>query len=180
MYPTFHLPSYVYVLFCALVYIGVKRCFPRQVTPTRPLLSPIVFAMLGITSLNALFPHAGIGADAVALASLAAGAVLGWLHARRWRLQFNVAQSRLVVRLPGDASLLATLMLTFAAETYMHYAIAAAKPWAATSTFVLLSFAVWGLLVGMPLGRAINVAARCVRYANGPRDKDGAYTFDSN
>ncbi|MCS0468402.1 hypothetical protein LV178_23715, partial [Burkholderia mallei] len=107
-------------------------------------------------------------------------AALGWLHASRWRLRFGVEHSRLVVRLPGDASLLVTLLLTFAAETYMHYAVAAAKPWAATHAFALLSFAAWGLLVGMPLGRAINVVARCVRYTNGPRDKDGAYTLDSN
>ncbi|WP_394335895.1 hypothetical protein [Burkholderia savannae] len=72
----------------------------------------------------------------------------------------------------------ATLMLTFAAETYMHYA--AAKPWAVTNAFVIASFAVWGILVGMPLGRAINVVARCVRHANESRGKDGAYTFDSN
>ncbi|WP_102810898.1 hypothetical protein [Burkholderia pseudomallei] len=180
MFPTLHLPTYVYVLFCAFVYIGVKRCFARQVTPLLPLLSPIGFAMLGATSLHALFPRAGVGADAAALASLAAGAALGWLHASRWRLRFGVEHSRLAVRLPGDASLLATLLLTFAAETYTHYAVAAAKPWATTHAFALLSFAAWGLLVGMPLGRAINVVARCVRYTNGPRDKDGAYTLDSN
>lgn len=97
--------------------------------------------MLGITNLNTLFPHAGMEANAVAAAGLAVGATGGWLHARRWRLQFNVGQARLLVRLPGDASLLTTLMLTFAAETYLHYAVASAKPWVATSAFVLLSFA---------------------------------------
>lgn len=76
MFPTLHLPTYVYVLFCAFVYIGVKRCFARQVTPLLPLLSPIGFAMLGATSLHARFPRAGVGADAAALASLAAGAAL--------------------------------------------------------------------------------------------------------
>lgn len=180
MYSTFHLPTYVYILLCALVYIGVKRCFSREVTPTRPLLSPIVFVTLGIASLNTLFPHAGMEANAVAAAGLAIGATVGWRHARRWRLQFDVRQARLLVRLPGDASLLTTLMLTFAAETYLHYAVASAKPWVATSAFVLLSFALWGLLAGMSLGRAINVVVRCIRYANGPRDNDGAYTFDSN
>lgn len=162
-----HLKSYVYVMFCVLLYIGIKRCFPREVPAARPLISPVAFGMLGIVSLNGLFPHAGIDANAIALAAVLGGASLGWLHASRWRLAYRAVPSGLRVRLPGDASLLVTLMLTFVAETCMHYAVAARAPWAATSGFVMLSFAVWGVLVGMTLGRAVNVVVRCMRHASG-------------
>lgn len=81
-----HLPAYVYVLFCGLVYIGVKRCFAREVRPVRPILFPIVFVGLGLSSLGHLFPRAGGDAYAAALAALALGATGGWFHARRWRL----------------------------------------------------------------------------------------------
>ncbi|MGU7773990.1 hypothetical protein ACV229_27895 [Burkholderia sp. MR1-5-21] len=178
MNPILHLKSYVYVLFCVLLYIGVKRCFPREVPATRPLLTPVVFAMLGLFSLNRLFPHAGSDANAIALAMLAAGAAVGWLHARRWRLQYLDGASGLRVRLPGDASLLVTLMLTFAAETCMHYGVDSGQPWAQTSDFVMLSFAIRGALVGMPLGRALNVVVRCLRHANGSLDEGARYTVD--
>ncbi|RQS72293.1 hypothetical protein DID96_11110 [Burkholderia sp. Bp8963] len=181
MNPILHLKSYVYVLFCALLYIGIKRCFPREVPAARQLLTPVAlvaFALLGLSSLNRLFPHAGSDANAIALASLVVGATLGWLHARRWRLHFRDGVSGLRVRLPGDASLLVTLMLTFAAESCMHYAVDSGQPWAQASGFVALSFAVWGVLVGMPLGRALNVVVRCLRHANGSLHDSARYTAD--
>ncbi|MDR8727153.1 hypothetical protein [Burkholderia pseudomultivorans] len=165
------LPIYVYLLFGVLVYVGLKRCFPREVRPVRPIVFPVVFVGLGIASLGHLFPRAGDDAYAAALAALMVGAAAGWLHARRWRLQFRHAAEGMLVRLPGDASLLVMLLLTFVAETLMHYAIAASWPWAASGAFAMLSFSVWGVLVGMPLGRAINVITRCLRYADGSFDE---------
>ncbi|PTB17352.1 hypothetical protein C9I57_28770 [Trinickia symbiotica] len=174
-----YLPTYVYVLFCLLVYIGVKRCFAREVRPVRPILFPVLFVGLGMSSLDHLLPRAGVEAYAAALAMLMVGTAGGWFHARGWRLQFKTGREGMFVRLPGDASLLITLLLTFVAETFIHYAIATSRPWAATSTFAVLSFAVWGGLVGMPLGRAINVVTRCVRHANGASVEGGASTLES-
>ncbi|MDR0244890.1 MAG: hypothetical protein LBJ65_25115 [Burkholderia sp.] len=174
----FHLKPYVYVMFCVLLYVGIKRCFPREVPAARPLVSPVAFGMLGIVSLNGLFPHAGIDANAIALAAVLGGASLGWLHASRWRLAYRAVASGLRVRLPGDASLLVTLMLTFVAETGMHDAVAVRAPWAATSGFAMLSFAVWGVLVGMTLGRALNVVVRCMRHASGSGDGGFPYSVD--
>ncbi|WP_175781031.1 hypothetical protein [Burkholderia anthina] len=175
----FHLKPYVYVLFCMLLYIGIKRCFPREVPAARPLISPVVLGMVGLVSLNGLFPHAGAGANVLALGAVAAGVALGWLHAMRWRLQYRATRSGVRVRLPGDASLLVTLMLTFVAETFLHYAVAVHAPWAATTGFVMLAFAVWGVLVGMPLGRAVNVVVRSLREAGGMHRNDIAYPVDS-
>lgn len=164
------MPTYVYVLFFALLYIGIKRCFPREVPAVRPLLSPVLFVALGTSGLTSLFPHAGFAAAVSAVATLAAGSATGWLHARHWHLRFSSRPSGLRVRLPGDASLLVTLMLTFAAETGMHYAVATRQAWAQTDAIIMLWFALWGLLVGMPLGRAINVVARGIRYSSSLRD----------
>ncbi|VWD28199.1 membrane protein [Burkholderia lata] len=178
MFPLLHLKSYVYVMFCVLLYIGIKRCFPREVPAARPLISPVAFGMLGIVGLNGRFPHAGIDANAIALAAVLGGAALGWLHASRWRLAYRQAASGLRVRLPGDASLLVTLMLTFVAETGIHYAVAVRAPRAATSGFAMLSFAVWGVLVGMTLGRAVNVVVRCMRHVSGSGRGGFPYSVD--
>ncbi|KND58319.1 hypothetical protein BVER_05205c [Candidatus Burkholderia verschuerenii] len=167
------------MLFCLFVYIGVKRCFVREVRPVRPILFPVLFVGLGLSSLGHLFPRAGVAAYAVALAMLMLGTAGGWFHARRWRLQFRNGPEGMLVRLPGDASLLVTLLLTFVAETFIHYAIATSQPWAATDAFAVWSFAVWGGLVGMSLGRAINVVTRCVCHANRSTGEGGGSAIES-
>ena len=84
-----HLPTYVYVLFCALVYIGVKRCFVREVRPVRPVLFPVVFVGLGLSSLGHLFPKAGVDAYAAALAMLVVGSTGGGFPGPRGGLQWH-------------------------------------------------------------------------------------------
>lgn len=160
------LPSYAYVLFAALVYVGVRRCFAREIRPARAIVFPFLFVGLGASSLHSLFPLAGVEALPTAVAALAAGASAGWFQAKRWQLGFSVSAKGLLVRLPGDPSLLVTLLLTFAAETIMHYAVASSQPWARTDVFVLVSCAAWGMLAGMPLGRSANVVVRSIRYSS--------------
>jgi hypothetical protein len=158
---------YVLVLLCVLLYIGVNRCFPREVRPGRPLLTPLIFLAVGFGGLGALFPHAGNADFFVTAVAMTAGAGIGWMHARRWALQYRSGSSGLLVRLPGDPSLLVMIVLSFVAESFMHYAVESGQTWAGTDTFAALSFAMWGVLVGMPLGRALNVVTRCIQYANG-------------
>ncbi|KND57501.1 hypothetical protein BVER_05797 [Candidatus Burkholderia verschuerenii] len=105
-----HFPTYLYVLFCLFVYIGIKRCFVREVRPVRPVLFPILFVALGLSSLSHLFLRASAEAYAAGFGMLVVGAAGGWLHAGLWRLQFRNGPEGIFVRLPGDASLLVTLL----------------------------------------------------------------------
>ena len=169
------IPTYVYVLFCVLVYLGIRRSFARTTRPERLLVFPFVFLAFGAASLDRAFPGADASAYALAFATLAAGAGIGWLHASRWRLQFNVSDARIKVRVPGDPSLLVTLMLAFAIRFIEQYAIAIHAAWSKTGSFEMISLAAWGLLAGMPFGRATNVVARALAAR---RDVDGVPTFD--
>lgn len=162
------IPTYVYVLLCALVYLGVRRCFPRTMRPERLLAFPLGFLALGATSLERAFPGADISMDAVSLAMLALGAGLGWLHASRWALRFKVTDNRVKVRIPGDPCLLVTLLLSFVCKFIERYAMATHASWSTSLSFTLLSFAAWGLLAGLPLGRALNVVVRSMT----PRTRD--------
>ncbi|MGN6085671.1 hypothetical protein [Trinickia sp.] len=156
----FHIPVYGYVLLCMLGYLGVRRCFPRTVRPERTLVFPLVFLALGAASLRRLFPDADLSVQGAALVALALGAGLGWLHASRWRLRFHFAPAGLTVGLPGDPSLLVTLLLSFFVDFAQHYALAAHFRWSTSDSFEFLSFAAWGALAGMPLGRSLNVLLR--------------------
>lgn len=159
----FHIPTQVYILFCVLVYLGVRRCFPRSVRPERTLVWPLAFVVLGATGLHRLFPDAHPAAEALALAAIVLSAGIGWLHASRWRLQFENTRAGLQVRLPGDPTLLVTLLLSFFIKFAQHYALAVHADWSTTNTFEFLSFAAWGLLAGMPIGRSMNVLVRAAR-----------------
>lgn len=159
----FQIPAYVYVLFCVLVYLGARRCFPRSVRPERTLVFPLAFLALGATSLHRLFPDARFAAQGLALTLFVLGAAIGWVHASRWRLRFARTSEGLEVTLPGDPTLLATLLLSFSIKFAQNYALAIHASWAATHAFEWLSFAAWGALAGMPLGRSANVLARAAR-----------------
>ena len=157
------IPAYVYVLLCVLIYVGIKRCYPRVTQPERAVLFPLLLVVLGALSLSRLFPSAGADTSALSGATLAGGALLGWGHASRWRLRFEAINGATVVHLPGDPSLLATLLATFVVEFVMHFAVESNQAWAATNAFITGSFGIWGVLGGMPLGRASNVLVRCAR-----------------
>lgn len=159
-----HIPFYVFVLFGVLVYLGIRRCYPRLARPERAAAFPIILLLLGGSSLGRLFPLASLQDVAVAVAACGAGALLGWLHASRWRLQFDTTRSALRVLLPGDPGLLVILLTTFAAECVMHYGVESGQPWAAYDGFRLASFAVWGVVAGMSLGRVLNVLVRTARH----------------
>lgn len=153
-----HINGYVIVIFFALVYIGVKRCFPRTINPNQLFLFPALLVLNGLHNVPALLPQAGAADFALmALAGLA-GAALGWAQARRWVLQFNADASS--VRMPGDPGLLVAILATFVFQFGLHYAIAAHLPLASSAAFVPLALIIWGALAGMPLGRAVNVWVR--------------------
>ncbi|RQS27961.1 hypothetical protein DIE03_19855 [Burkholderia sp. Bp8992] len=66
------------------------------------------------------------------------------------------------------------------AALHQHQALFPARlPWATTSGFAMLSFAGWGVLVGMTLGRALNVVVRCMRHASGSSRGGFPYSVDS-
>ena len=153
-----HIPTYVMVIFFGLVYIGIKRCFPRTVSPSRLFVFPAILVANGLHSMVGLLPDMGVLAVAFLSVAALVGVGMGWLHGQRWHIEFNADRS--MVSLPGDPSLLVIILLSFVFQFALHYALAAHLPIATSALFVPGALAVWGWLAGMPLGRALNVLAR--------------------
>ncbi|GGP21499.1 hypothetical protein GCM10010970_20780 [Silvimonas iriomotensis] len=166
-----HIPGYVFVILAVLIYIGVKRCLPREVRPERLLLFPLLIVAGGLNSMTGLFPDAAASSWACAVMAGAIGLAAGWHHARGWRLSFNAEGSR--VRLPGDPGLLIIILFTFGFEFVLHFALAAHLSWTHSSLFAPAALAVWGLLAGMPAGRAINVLVRRQQAVSAPTQWSG-------
>ncbi|KPC50655.1 hypothetical protein [Amantichitinum ursilacus] len=153
-----HVPDYVYLILAALVYIGIKRCFASVMRPERLLLFPALMLFNGYDSLPQLLPALDHSAIAAALLTMAAGLYIGWQHAARWALQFSADGKQ--VRVPGDISLLVNILVSFAFEFGLHAANAMHAGWLHSNVATATALSVWGLLVGMPLGRGINVLVR--------------------
>jgi hypothetical protein len=159
-----HIPTSAFVMLAVVVVIGVRRLYPRSTRPERMIVFPLLLVLFGANSLYALFPNADPAYAAAAVLACGVGMLLGWMHAARWQVRFDAATR--LVRVPGDPSLLAILLVTYSAHFFLHYAVQSHQPWAASGVFEFLSFAAWGLLAGMPLGRSTNVLLRSMRLEN--------------
>jgi hypothetical protein len=153
-----HVPVYVYVLFVVLLWMGLARCFPRTIRVERLMVMPVLMAVLGIRSFLGLFPTVGLPALAAGLAGLVFGATIGSWHVRRWKIEIN-RQTRSIA-LPGDVAMLGLIMATFVFEFLLHYGIEAHAAWSASSATPSIAAAIWGLLIGMSLGRNMLLGRR--------------------
>ena len=153
-----HIPYYSIILFGVLVYLGIKRCYARTIRPARLFLFPVAMAVFGAPSLTKLFPAAAWQEFGALLVAVLVGAMLGWTHASRWQLEFDVSRGK--VHVPGDPALLALIIATYLVEFLVHYEVESRGTWANSELFLLFSFCAWGLLLGMSAGRALNVLVR--------------------
>lgn len=165
------IPTSAIVALAIVIVIGVQRLYPRTVRPERMVIFPLLLVLFGANSLYALFPNADPAYAAAAVLACGVGMLLGWVHAARWQVQFDAV--RRLVRVPGDPSLLAILLVTYGAHFFFHFAVESHQPWAASGVFEFLSFAAWGLLAGMPLGRSTNVLFRSM-WTTGKRESTPA------
>lgn len=153
-----HIPTYVFFIFAALVWIGVKRMSPREVTPERLLVMPAIFAGLGLHGFLGIFPQAGltalIGAGIGALAGLGAG----WLQGARYTLGFDPQSRR--IAMPGDPLMLGLILAIFAFEFVLHAAATTRAPWLANAFTPPLAAAIWAALAAISAGRNLNIARR--------------------
>ncbi|QCP52167.1 hypothetical protein FAZ95_23560 [Trinickia violacea] len=159
------IPTSAIVALAIVIVVGVQRLYPRTVRPERMIVFPLLLVLFGANSLYALFPGADPAYAAAAVLACGVGMLLGWVHAARWQVHFDAAKR--LVRVPGDPSLLAILLVTYGAHFFLHFAVESHQPWAASGGFEFVSFAAWGLLAGMPLGRSTNVLLRYMRIENG-------------
>ncbi|WP_206996474.1 hypothetical protein [Trinickia mobilis] len=159
-----HITTSAIAMLAVAIVVGVQRLYPRTVRPERMIVFPLLLVFFGADSLHTLFPNADPAYAAAAVLACGVGVLLGWAHAARWQVQFDAAKR--LVRVPGDPSLLAILMVTYGTHFFLHYSVEAHQPWAVSGVFEFLAFAAWGLLAGMPLGRSTNVLLRCMRLEN--------------
>jgi hypothetical protein len=145
-----HVPSWVYILFLVLLYIGITGCFKRVVKVNRLILMPAVFVWFSVDNLYK--------ASTVSLYQIVffifgglIGIYLGYLHVRKAVVHADKHQH--LVELPGDWTILILILIIFAVQFAVHYLLAA-DPSIANNNFAMgFIMLVSGATTGMVVGR---------------------------
>jgi len=117
-----HVPSWVYLLFFGLVYMGIKGCFKRVIKTKLLILLPALFVWF---SSESLYKAAQISFFHIIFYSIGAliGLYLGYLHVRKGIIRADKEQ--FLVELPGDWTILVLILIIFIIQFAVHYILAA-------------------------------------------------------
>ncbi len=161
-----HTPIWVWVLLVFLISRGVAATRPREASPARVLIVPVVFFLWGLPSL--------IGAgDAVAakLGLFAAGMLAGL--AAGWGLAALMPAPRLsretgMLAMPGSPIPLILILAAFASKYAGGVAMAVVGDTIIHTEIALLLSAAGGLFAGLFWGRTLGKFAAALRAAGEP------------
>lgn len=115
-------PSWVFILFCALLYLGITRTRPRAATTRRLFLMPLAIAAFSLYSIYSAFgggaADAELGSDSVLATALlawlgAAAAVLAIFHQLGPRRDVRYQSQTQQFLIPGSWLPLLRLMAVF-------------------------------------------------------------------
>jgi len=150
-------PVWVYVLFCALIVLGITQSRPRVVAPARVALLPAVFLALSLYGVASTF-----GAAAAALSCWAAGIATAILLNRVWKQPSGVHwdASAGIFRVPGSWVPLGLMMAVFFARYAIAVSLAILPTIAGTSGFAAAAGFAYGLFSGTFLARALHTWAQ--------------------
>ena len=156
-------PVWVFVLFFALLAIGVLQSRPRSVTPARLSILPAAFIAFSIYGVIAAFgPHiagllawaSGLGATVLAGRAIRPGAGARWIDSTH---AFHV---------PGSWVPLALMMTVFFARYAIAVSMAMRPALAHEPVFAIAASLAYGVLSGMFVARALGILA--LRPASAP------------
>jgi hypothetical protein len=147
-----HIPTWVFVLFFVLLYLGIKRCYTRTLSLERLALIPVIFIVIGLRSALQLF-----GVSVMGFILLLGGSLIGYLIG-----YYLVKNSRVLadkekrlIQVPGDISMLIMVMTIFCIEFFIHYSIEAHWTIAHSPLFKALAMILTGSVVGVSMGKNV-------------------------
>ena len=148
----FGIPTWVVGLFLVLVYIGIKRCSTRVMPLKKMAIAPIIFILFSLNSVSDLFTINVIN-SILLFSGFVAGNYFGYLQVKDKRILAD--KEKYLIQIPGDFSLLVSLMLVFLTVFSIHYIVDA--HWAISDLviFKVPAIIVSGVVIGLTLGRTL-------------------------
>jgi hypothetical protein len=145
-----NVPTWVYVLFLGVLYIGIKRCYTRVMSVNRLALLPLIFGYFSFRSVNTLFGM-DILSITILLCGIIIGIILGYLQVKNRIIQADKVNQ--LIKIPGDYSMLILVLAIFFVEFFIHYAVD--DHWMVSDSmfFKILAVVISGVVMGISTGR---------------------------
>lgn len=140
-------PWWVYLLFAYLMLIGIKA-LKTQIKPFFvTLIMPIVFTVMSIESILALQHLDPLSEALIFVVSLLLGSALGYIPAMRQNIEID--KENKLIKLPGSAFTLISVLLIFTVKYYFSYRLAVSpNDHQLEYYFIAASGVITGLFVG--------------------------------
>ena len=145
-------PWWVYLLFCYLVFIGIKATKTRVISLKKLFALPIIFSILSIETLVSSFKLSVLSISIYAIA-LSIGLILGWLLVKNQEMQFDKKYN--LIQVQGSWSTLILILCIFCAKYYFGYALALDPNKSQDTLFEVIMLVVSGAITGMFIGRLL-------------------------
>jgi len=143
-------PTWVFILFFVLVWLGYKRCFTRTIRLERLFLMPAIFVFMNLNGVISLFQFTA-GVLILYLLGLAGGAVSGHFQVRNRIIRAD--RVKRLIEVPGDLAMLFLVIGIFIIEFFIHYAVEANWSISTNSAFPFIAIMASGLISGISVGR---------------------------
>lgn len=158
-----HTPTWVFILFCALVYLGISRTRPRTVAVRRILTMPLAISAYAFYNIYAAFAigvgQPGVSPDSILLASLlawlfSAAAVLALLFSLGPRRDVDYLPQTQQFRIPGSWFPLCWLMSIFFTKYVVAVMLATHVSLHGSASFATAIGVLYGAASGTLVGSA--------------------------
>lgn len=147
-------PTWVYLLFAFLIWVGIKASKPRVLPIKKLFILPAVFVYMSthtlLTSFAIHFIDVSIWAGAIFL-----GTVIGWFEIFRNHTKIKVDKQQHLIQIPGSWMTLALIIIIFASKYYFSYELDVDPALIKQSWFEYSMLSVSGVCTGILIGRAL-------------------------
>lgn len=145
-------PWWVYVLFFALLNIGIKASKTGVVSLIKLSIAPIIFTIMAIeTLLNNLALDSFV--VSIFAATLLLGVVLGWLQVAFQTLRFDKRQH--LIEVPGTWTVMWVILIIFSTKYYFGYALSEDPNIIQNTYFEVAFIGVTAVCTGLFIGKLL-------------------------
>ena len=143
------MPTWVYIIFLLLIYLGIKRCFIRIRTLKQLLILPAGLLYLSLHSLYKLIMMHDI-TIVIWLVAFSLSLILNIHHVKNHAIRADKKQQ--LIELPGDWTWLILLLIIFFVEFFINHRVDADPAIVASILFISFTALSSGLVAGISIG----------------------------
>lgn len=149
-----HTPTWVYVLFALLIWIGIKASKPRVMPLKKLLILPAIFIYMSTHTLLTSFAIHLFDVS-IWMGAILLGMIIGWFEIFRNHARIRVDKQQNLIQVPGSWMTLALIIIIFASKYYFSYELDVDPALADQTWFEYSMLSVSGICTGILIGRAL-------------------------